>query len=129
MRYISNRAFSLVEILVTVAILSTAIIFVFRSFATSLYCAKLSQDITFVGLLAENKLWDIEQKQKASRRPLERESGEDEIDGKKIKWSYTIAKLEGYNLLVEAAFNFLWEERLKEKEYALNLLTYLSCKQ
>jgi len=59
-----HRAISLIEVLITVAILSGGIVFVFRAFMTSLSAANLSQNIMLASFLAEDKLWQVEQMQK-----------------------------------------------------------------
>ncbi|MFH1191309.1 MAG: prepilin-type N-terminal cleavage/methylation domain-containing protein, partial [Candidatus Omnitrophota bacterium] len=56
-RPFSKRGFSLAEVLITMAILVTGIVFVFRAFVTSMSSAKFSQNITMACLLAENKIW------------------------------------------------------------------------
>jgi len=63
-----RKAISLIEVLITVAILTGGIVFVFRSFMTSLSAANLSQNIMLASYLAEDKLWQVEaaQKQKIS---------------------------------------------------------------
>jgi hypothetical protein len=49
------------EVVITVAILSTSLVFVLRGFSTILFSARLSQDMSLACLLAEEKIWDIEQ--------------------------------------------------------------------
>lgn len=59
-----NKAFSLFEVMVAVAILSTALVFVFRSFATVLTAVKLSRNLTLACWLAEEKIWEASVKAK-----------------------------------------------------------------
>lgn len=59
-----RKAVSLIEVLITVAILSGGIVFVFRAFTTSLSAANLSQNITLASLLAEDTFWQIGQMEK-----------------------------------------------------------------
>jgi len=49
---------------VAVAILSTALVFVFRSFATVLTAVKLGRNLTLACWLAEEKIWDVSLKVK-----------------------------------------------------------------
>lgn len=95
----SNKAFSLLEVLITVAILSTAIVFVFRAFTTVLSSVRFSQNITLACLLAEDKLWEIEEKQKQSQDPIGSESGTEKIQNQDFLWSYTTSKLADYDLI------------------------------
>lgn len=119
-----NKAFSLVEVLITVGILSTAITFIFRSFTASLNSAKFSQNITLACYLAESKLFEIEQKQKNSLPPIENEEGSQDLQGKKFNWSYEIEQTEDPNL-IKLEFNVSWQEGVREKEYVLSFSTYL----
>jgi len=124
----SNKAFSLLEVLITVAILSTAVIFVFRSFTASLSSAKFSQNITLACYLAEAKLWEIEQNQRQSPSPLDPDNGTEKMQGRDFNWSYETIKLEGLNL-IKLRFNISWQEKIREKEYSMEFLTYLIPKE
>ena len=124
----SNKAFSLLEVIITVAILSTAIVFVFRAFTTVLSSVRFSQNITYACLLAEDKLWEIEEKQKESSDPLEIASGTKTLQGRDFRWDYTATKIADLNL-VDLEFNLHWQEKAREKEYSLNFRTYLRSKE
>lgn len=54
----SNKAFSLFEVMVAVMILSTALVFIFRSFTSVLTVVKLSRNLTLACWLAEEKMWE-----------------------------------------------------------------------
>jgi hypothetical protein len=98
-----------------VAILSTAIVFIFRAFTTVLSATKLSQNITLACLLAESKLWEIEQRYKDNKQPLGRE-GEEIIQDKEFRWDYTTEPI--------LEFNVTWQENAnKEEKYSI--ATYL----
>jgi len=120
----SNKAFSLLEVLITVAILSTAIIFIFRSFTASLSAVRFSQDITLACYLAEDKFWEMKQKQKKSIRPLNYEQGTEELQGRQFNWVYQTSKLEDSDL-IKLQFDVSWRHKIKEKEYTITFLTYL----
>jgi len=59
-----QKAISLIEVLVTTAILTGGIVFILRGFMVSLSAANLSQNIMLASLLAEDKFWQIEEMQK-----------------------------------------------------------------
>jgi len=56
----NNKGFTLLEVLVAVAILGLGIVFVFRSFFTVLEAEKISQSVLQNCFLAEDYLWQIE---------------------------------------------------------------------
>lgn len=122
MEYKSNKAFTLLEVLITVAILSTAIVFVFRSFTASLSSVKFSQNITLACYLAKSKLWEIEQYYKNNLElPA---SGEETVQNKKFNWSYEITVSETSNL-EQLKLTISWQENIREAPYTIEFLTYL----
>ena len=123
MRYRLNKAFSLIEVLISVAILSGAIVFIFRAFNTSLFAGRLSQDISVGCFLVEEKLWEIEQKKKNKTPFLNSAVEEYDTGEKKINISYIsadtdIPALKQLNIKVE------WPER-GAKPYAMDFVTLL----
>lgn len=122
MRLRYNKAFSLIEVLITVAILSTAIIFVFRSFTASLNTARFSQDITLASFLAEDKLWNIEKKFIANAAlPF---SGSEIMQNRTFNWDYKITETQIANLS-QFKFTVSWKENVREKQYPIEFFTYL----
>ncbi|MFH1440911.1 MAG: prepilin-type N-terminal cleavage/methylation domain-containing protein [Candidatus Omnitrophota bacterium] len=118
----SKKGFTLVEVLITMAILVTGIVFVFRAFFTSMISAKFSQDITMACFLAENKIWEIEENRKGN---ITMETfGSQTLQNKEYKWNYLISKIEDMEL-EEMEFDLSWQEKPREKEYLLKLITYL----
>lgn len=121
-RYNNRRAFSLLEVIITLAILSAGIVFILRAFSASLYAAKFSQNITLACLLAEEKLWEIQEKQ-GGQEFLPAQNKET-MQGRDFNWSYEAAKLEDSEL-TELKFNVSWRESAREKEYTLKFLADL----
>ena len=119
-----RRAFSLLELLIAMGILSAAVVFIFRAFATSLSVAKFSQNIILATIISENKLYQIQEKQKESTAPLTSDSGKEVMAGREFTWSYESAKLEDKEL-IKLKFDISWQENLKEKPYAMEFFTYL----
>ena len=117
--------FTLIEVLITVAILSGGIIFLLRSFAACLSSTKFSQNIMLACLLAEEKHWEVEfDFDNALKMPApEREV----VQGKDFNWKYEV---KGTNLsgLKELNLSILWEENSRQKEYSIDFFNYLSSK-
>lgn len=121
-----NNSFSLIEVLITVAILSTAIVFIFRSFTASLAAVKFSQNITLACLLTEEKLFEIEERQAPGAS--EYAEGRENLAEREFKWNYQTTPLEDSDL-AELKFNVSWQENARENEYAIDFFTYLITKK
>ncbi len=119
-----NKAFTLLEVLIALAILSTAIVFIFRSFTASLSSVKFSQNITCACFFAENKIWELEQEQKARADLIESRQGNQKLQGKDFRWAYQVERL-GSSNLAYLEFIVYWQENLREKECSLEFDTYL----
>lgn len=117
MTYKSDKAFTLVEALIAVAILSTAIIFVFKSFTTLLSSVRFSQNLNMACFLAEEKMWEAES-------GLEPGQGVEKIQGKDFKWRYVLGKMDDSDL-IEMDCSIFWQENGREKEYSLEFLTVI----
>ena len=119
----SNRAFSLLEVIITVAVFSTALVFVLRAFTTVLFGAQLSQDMTLACWAAENKLWEIEQAISTGAAYPDRE-GTQVIQDKEFRWDYEL--LPGsYVKLSELDLTISWRQHAG-KEGKIDIATYLS---
>ena len=104
----------MLEVIITVAILSTAIVVVLRAFTTIISAVKFSQNITLACLFAEDKLWKLE-----NDFPLT-----EEANTQSSKFSYNdessdtdIPGLKQLKLTVS------WEEKRKNP-YSLEFYTY-----
>jgi type II secretory pathway pseudopilin PulG len=103
-----------VEVIVAVAILSTAIVFVFRSFTTSIAANALSQNITRACLALEAALWEIEQKY-----PQLESAGI--CPDKQFDCDYKITDIAAG--LKKIDFKIAWQED-RTKKYSLDFATY-----
>lgn len=120
----SNKAFTLLEVLIALAILSTAIVFIFRSFTSSLSSVKFSQNMTLACFFAENKIWELVEEQKSQVEPIANQQGSEKIQDKDFRWKSQVKKI-GSSSLVYLEFIIYWKENLREKEYSLEFDTYL----
>jgi len=90
-----NRAFLLIEVMVTVVIVSCCIIFINHAFTSSFRAASLSGDYLSALLLLENKSFDFELEGTAIESEV---SGEEEFMGKTFQWTKTVSALEAEDL-------------------------------
>jgi len=109
-----NRAITLIEALVTVAILSTAIVFVFRSFATAFSANRFAQNLTLACYLAQDKMWQVEMVNPKERRI--QDNGSEKIQNRDFNWKYEIVKT-STDRLSKLRFTISWQESAREKEY------------
>ncbi|MFA4888416.1 MAG: type II secretion system protein [Candidatus Omnitrophota bacterium] len=122
MRLKSNKAFSLIEVLITVGILSGAIIYIFRAFTASLDSSRFSQHISLGCYFAEDTLWQIEQANRFNNTlPL---IGEQKIQDKDFKYSYEIIDT-AKAALKDLKLKVSWKENLRENDYSFECLTNL----
>ncbi|MDD4955332.1 MAG: hypothetical protein PHP17_04760 [Candidatus Omnitrophica bacterium] len=117
------KAISLIEVLITVAILAGGIVFVFRGFMTSLSATSLSQNIMLASYLAEDKLWQIEEMQK--QKTLTENSGLETINLQSGQFNigYEISQV-GTGGLKKMDISVSWP-RDRGNSYSVNFPTYL----
>lgn len=124
-RISAQAGFTLIEVLITVAILSTSIIFLFRSFTVSLSSAKFSQDITLGCFLAEEKIWDVIYAYNHSLKLPD--PAKETLQNKDFNWTYSIADTDN-DKIKELKFTVSWKENAREKAWPLEVSTYLVAK-
>lgn len=120
----SSKSLTLLELLISIAVLSGAIVFVFRGLTAALVSFRFSQNITIACYLAEEKLFEIEEKQKNSPLPLPQEEGQEELQGRKFNWVYRTKELPDSGL-VGLDLIISWREKAREKEYTISFPAYL----
>lgn len=125
MRLKSNKAFTLLEVIITVGILATGIVFLFRSFAMSLTVSKFSQDLSLACFIAEEKIWEAEEKQLGSASFIEPDFGTKQAQGRDFKWNYSVTGLPEFARLGLLKLDLSWKEGPREKGYSTEFLTYL----
>ncbi len=117
-----SAGFTLIEVLITVAILSTAIIFLFRSFTASLSAAQFSQNLTLACYLAEEKFFDI-QNSYAYKKML-MDEGTQSAQNINFRWKYEIGNTDNESLKKLGLF-VSWKEKVKAREYSVDFSTLL----
>lgn len=113
-----NKAFSLLELIIAVAILSVGIIACLQAISFSARVTGLSCDYIDAVFLAEDKIQELELKEKQNL--LQEEEAKDSRD--KFNWNYSL-KLDPDLKLYRLNFYISWE-RLNRNE-SINIDTYL----
>ena len=125
MRLRSNRAFSLFEVMVAVMILSTALVFIFRSFTTVLTAVKLSRNLTLACWLAEGKMWEADIKAKGSISTLNLSSRET-IQGVEFSSVISVEQSEINSVPLKLLKCDVSWFQARDKKNNLTLFTYLA---
>lgn len=115
-----NKAFSLLELIIAVAVLSIGIVAVLEALSFTARLAGLSSDIVNAVFLAEDKMQELEFKE--SQHLLESEPQEAMGEKDKFKWEY-MNNLDADLGLYKLDFNINWQRREREEKISLN--TYL----
>lgn len=111
MRLKTSSSFSLIEVLVTVAILSAAIIFILQALAASLSASRLSQNISRACYLTEEKIWNIKES-----------FGEGPMREGDFRWDYIVRDTDN-SKLGELEFSVFWPQK-PGQEYSMKFKTY-----
>lgn len=115
-----NNAFSLLESIIAVAILSAGIVVILQAVAFSARLAGLSNDFVKAVFLAEDKIQELEFKEKQGFIDSEPAQAKDKKD--KFEWGYSLVLDPDLNLYrLDFAVN--WQRASRQE--ALKLTTYL----
>ena len=125
-----NKAFLLIEVLITVLIVSASIIFINHAFTSSLKATALSNDYLNAVLLMEDKMFDIELHSFIEQRGSF--SGEEEFATNTFYWQQVTLPLEEEDFedeyeeenlnLQRLELSLKWKRRNVER--SIGLLTY-----
>jgi prepilin-type N-terminal cleavage/methylation domain-containing protein len=136
-----KRGFLLIELLVTIAILSGGLVLILAGFNSSLNALRTSQNIIRASEILEEKMWQLEQQAEEEEGIV---AGEDEGEVNGFSWVKEVLPLEETALpqdeslwdeetapiletaLSEVKLNLHWREGSKERE--LSVITYLKSK-
>jgi Tfp pilus assembly protein PilV len=115
----NKKAFSLLEVIITVGILATGIIVVLQALAFSARITGLSTDITNAVLLAKDKLQEFEFEEKQNKITVKTETKEKD----KFTLSYDITEWDNDLKLYKLDMEVKWQRANREE--TLNLQTLL----
>lgn len=115
-----KKSFSLVELLVAIAVLSIGIIIVLQAFSFSGRVAGISSDITDALFLAEDKLQELEFKE--GRELIRHEPQETGGKKDKFNWQQRMNREPGLPLF-RLNFQVSWQRRNRQEEFSVD--TYL----
>ena len=117
---LKNNGFSLLEVIITVAILSTGIVVILQAFSFSARVTGLVCDITNAVFLAQDKMQELEFKEKQNLINREPPVVEDKTD--KFAWKYVLNPEPDFNLY-RLDFDITWQRTDRKERISLN--TYL----
>jgi hypothetical protein len=125
-----KSGFLLLEIVITVAVLSLGLVFLSRSFISSLDAAKTSSDYTLSISLLENKLWELEMSERIATFFISEppsQSGDFGADYEGFSWAYLASPLEANPSLEELNLEVSWVRARRKGK--VNLTTYMYAKE
>ena len=125
MTYKSSKSFSLVEVLVAVTVLATAITAVFRAYVTILSAVGFSRNMTQACLLSEEKLGEAQYRYTGSGEITA--SGSRILRNTKFNWKYEIVDADTPQLK-QLHLAVSWKEHSRRKEYPLEFTLFLPSK-
>ena len=116
-----NRGFSLLEVIIAVAILAIGVVFVLQAFSVSARVAGISSDYIGAAFLAEDKMQEFEFKERQGMLVDELPEGIQEKD--KFKCGYLLVDLGADSNLYKLEFDIAWQRANRAED--INISTYL----
>jgi len=118
------QAFTLVEIMVSIAILSLGLIFVIQGFTNALNVQRIAEDNLEASLLAEDKMTEMEVNVKIDKDISDKYlNGEEKNDRTAFQWKITLAPEGDYEELNKVLTYVFWQEGKRKGVSSFN--TYL----
>jgi type II secretion system protein I len=115
-----NKAFTLLEVLITIAIISVAVVFIYKGFSVIIAATSKSQDILLACYLAEEKFWE------ASRNPsVTTAEGQEDMQNRVFKWQYVLEKDPQALDLNELFLTVNWQTRKSTNSLNLDFFSYV----
>ena len=116
---LKNKGFSLLEVIIMIAILSTGIVVILQALSFSARVTGLSCDMTNAVFLAQDLIQELEFKEKRQEISAEEKTGKKN----KFVWNYAIINLEPDLKLYKLDLDVVWQRLNREERLDLN--TYL----
>lgn len=117
---LKSKAFSLLEVIIAVSILSIGIVVILQAFSFSARLTGLSADIINAVFLSEDKIQELEFK--AAQGLIDREPRQLKDKNNKFQWQYLLVPEPSLNLY-RLDFDVSWQRANRQE--ALKLTTYL----
>ena len=95
----NKKSFTLIEIMVTLSVLSVGLLSVYRSLFSLLDSTQYLSSRLQAQALVNNKIWEMEHNIKGEQQ------------AKNFKWSINILSVQGAEVLNEIKLGLLWQER------------------
>jgi len=111
-----KRGFSLLELLVAIAILSVGIIFILQALSFCARSSGIAADTLNALILAEDKLQELQYQEKTNASSQMNSSG---VTGK-YRWDYALEISPPANRLYKCALNVIWERALRNEKLSVN---------
>ena len=119
-----KRGFTLIEIIISIAILSIGLILILQGFTNSLNSLRISENNLEATLIAEDIMSQMQIIAKESQGGILRElNGKSELSGIEFVWDTKLTELTEYEDLIEALITISWKEG--RRKGAVGVLTYL----
>lgn len=128
MRRRFSEGFTLLEVMIATAILSTAIVVIFGALKTIIFSTKFSQDLSFACFLLEERLSDIEIKYKINSATAVSDTATDKEtrNAKEFTWSYKITPVDADGRQIKKVELLVkWPESNK-RQPTQSIVTYLA---
>ncbi len=120
-RYVtSNKAFSLLEVILAVAILSVGIVSILQAFSFSARVTGLSLDIIRAVFLSEDKLQEIEFKEISGK--LDQVPQQFDEDEGKFNIQYSVNQLAAAANLYQLDFDINWDRSGRQESITISTL-------
>ena len=117
-----DRGFSLVELVITISILSVGLLVIFQALSASTKVTRFSNDLTRAVFLGQDLLGELEfrQEQHLLRTSDFSDSGEKDI----FSWSLQGAPVPDLDSLLSIDLKIVWKTLSKDRELELKTLGY-----
>jgi len=123
-----NKGFTLLEVMLAVAVLSLGLVMVVRSFATSLRAIKISHNFLVANLLLEERIWHkLEEERRTGGIIPDEEQGEFAPPFEDFGYKISFEKQEDLPSLYKSTFEVFWQQR--KSEWGTACVTYLRRKE
>ncbi|MFA5350941.1 MAG: prepilin-type N-terminal cleavage/methylation domain-containing protein [Candidatus Omnitrophota bacterium] len=119
-----SKGFTLIEIMISISILSVGLIFVLQGLTQCLSILRISQNNLEASLLAEEKMAEVEIAAKQDKTTFSKDaSGEEQSGNIEFKWQIRLTPDSGYEDLNKVMDTVYWKEGRRSGVSVFN--TYL----